>query len=58
MHDDAEAWLRQRTSHWRDWPLRQLMNWKHSQATRISVVIPTRNEEARWVAWSPPPGMP
>jgi glucosyl-3-phosphoglycerate synthase len=45
MHDDAEAWFRQRTSHWRDWPLRQLMNWKHSQATRISVVIPARNEE-------------
>jgi hypothetical protein len=30
MHDDAEAWFRQRISHWRDWPLRQLMNWKHS----------------------------
>jgi glucosyl-3-phosphoglycerate synthase len=45
MHDYAEAWFSQRTSHWRDWPLSQLMSWKQSQATRISVVIPARNEE-------------
>jgi hypothetical protein len=39
MQNDAGAWFSQRTSHWRDWPLRQLMTWKHGQATRISVVI-------------------
>ncbi|MDX6340558.1 MAG: hypothetical protein QOH87_696 [Trebonia sp.] len=45
MQDSAEAWFGRRTSNWRDWPLPQLMSWKHSQATRISVVIPARNEE-------------
>src|ERR1700744_1221545 len=41
----AEAWFSRRTSNWRDWPLPQLMSRKHGQATRISVVIPARNEE-------------
>src|ERR1700733_8618263 len=45
MQDSAEAWFSRRTSDWRDWPLPQLTSWKHSQATRISVVIPARNEE-------------
>jgi hypothetical protein len=45
MQDSAEAWFGRRTSNWRDWPLPRLMSWKHSQATRISVVIPARNEE-------------
>jgi glucosyl-3-phosphoglycerate synthase len=41
----AEAWFSRRTSDWRDWPLPQLMSRKHRQGTRISVVIPARNEE-------------
>jgi glucosyl-3-phosphoglycerate synthase len=45
MGDHAKAWFRRRTSHWRDWPLEQLMRWKHSEDIRISVVIPARNEE-------------
>jgi glucosyl-3-phosphoglycerate synthase len=46
VEDRADAWFRQRTSHWRDWPLEQLMRWKHSQGIRTSVVIPARNEQA------------
>jgi glucosyl-3-phosphoglycerate synthase len=42
----AEAWLRRRTSHWRDWPAGRLLEWKQEQGTRISVVIPARDEEA------------
>jgi glucosyl-3-phosphoglycerate synthase len=42
----AEAWFRRRTSNWRDWPLEQLLRWKHSQGIRTSVVIPARNEQA------------
>jgi glucosyl-3-phosphoglycerate synthase len=41
----AEAWYRQRTSHWRDWPLTGLVEAKERTGTRISVVIPARNEE-------------
>ena len=46
MDDRAEAWLRRRTSHWRDWPAERLATWKRDQAARISVVIPARDEEA------------
>jgi glucosyl-3-phosphoglycerate synthase len=46
MEDRAEAWFRRRTSHWQDWPVDQLMSWKRGQGTRISVVIPARDEEA------------
>jgi glucosyl-3-phosphoglycerate synthase len=42
----AEAWLRRRTSHWRDWPADRLLGWKQDQGVRISVVIPARDEEA------------
>jgi hypothetical protein len=42
----AEAWLRRRTSHWRDWPADRLLEWKQDQGVRISVVIPARDEEA------------
>jgi glucosyl-3-phosphoglycerate synthase len=44
VHDRAEAWLRRQTSHWQDWPAGQLLDWK--QESRISVVIPARDEEA------------
>jgi glucosyl-3-phosphoglycerate synthase len=46
VQDRAEAWLRRRTSHWRDWPVETLLSWKQHQETRISVVIPARDEEA------------
>jgi glucosyl-3-phosphoglycerate synthase len=46
VQDRAEAWLRRRTSHWRDWPVETLLSWKRHQETRISVVIPARDEEA------------
>lgn len=46
MEDRAEAWLRRRTSHWRDWPVETLLGWKRRQGARISVVIPARDEEA------------
>jgi glucosyl-3-phosphoglycerate synthase len=46
MEDRAEAWFRQRTTHWHDWPREQLMRWKNSRGARISVVIPARDEEA------------
>jgi glucosyl-3-phosphoglycerate synthase len=46
VEDRTEAWFRRRTSHWRDWPLEQLMAWKRGQGIRVSVVIPARDEEA------------
>jgi glucosyl-3-phosphoglycerate synthase len=46
VNDRAEAWLRQRTSHWRDWPADRMLSWKRQQESRISVVIPARDEEA------------
>jgi glucosyl-3-phosphoglycerate synthase len=46
VNDRAEAWLRRRTSHWRDWPADRLLSWKRQRGSRISVVIPARDEEA------------
>jgi len=46
MEDQAETLFRRRTWHWRGWPREQLMRWKESQAARVSVVIPARDEEA------------
>ncbi len=45
MQDHARAWLRRQTSHWRDWPPERLLAAKRAAGTRISVVIPARNEE-------------
>jgi glucosyl-3-phosphoglycerate synthase len=45
MEDRASAWFRQRSSHWRDWPLGRLLSAKRRQGMRISVVIPARDEE-------------
>jgi glucosyl-3-phosphoglycerate synthase len=45
MEDRASAWFRQRSSHWRDWPTDRLLESKQRQGTRISVVIPARDEE-------------
>ena len=45
MQDHARAWLRRQTSHWRDWPPERLLAAKRTAGTRISVVIPARNEE-------------
>jgi glucosyl-3-phosphoglycerate synthase len=46
VNDRAEAWLRRRTSHWRDWPADRLLSWKRQRGSQISVVIPARDEEA------------
>src|SRR3984885_660312 len=45
MQDHASTWLQRQTSHWRDWPPERLMTAKQRTGTRISVVIPARNEE-------------
>jgi glucosyl-3-phosphoglycerate synthase len=46
MDHRAEAWYRRRTTHWREWPLDRLLELKQRAGSRISVVIPARNEEA------------
>ena len=45
MQDHARTWLQRQTSHWRDWPPERLLAAKRATGTRISVVIPARNEE-------------
>ena len=45
MDHRAEVWFRRRTSRWQDWPVEQLLELKQRDGTRISVVIPARNEE-------------
>ncbi len=45
MQDHVKTWLRQHTSHWQDWPPERLLAAKRAAGTRISVVIPARNEE-------------
>ena len=45
MGDLEQSWYRRRTSRWQDWPVTELVDLKHRQGTRISVVIPARNEE-------------
>ncbi len=45
MDHRAEAWYRRRTSGWQNWPLGELLENKQRSGTRISVVIPARNEE-------------
>ena len=45
MDHRAEAWYSRRTSDWRDWPIAELLENKQRSGTRISVVIPARNEE-------------
>src|SRR5689334_571138 len=46
MDHRAEAWYRRRTTHWQEWPLHRLLELKQRAGSRISVVIPARNEEA------------
>jgi glucosyl-3-phosphoglycerate synthase len=45
MGDLEQSWFRHRTSRWQDWPPQRLLDLKQRQGTRISVVIPARNEE-------------
>ena len=45
MGDFEQSWYRRRTSRWQDWPAGDLVELKQRQGTRISVVIPARNEE-------------
>jgi len=49
MGDRTEAWFGRRTTRWQDWPPRRLLELKQQLGSRISVVIPARNE-ARTVA--------
>src|SRR5258708_38132856 len=49
MGDCAPSWFDRRTSRWQDWPARRLLELKLQRGSRISVVIPARNE-ARTVA--------
>lgn len=49
MGDRTEAWFGRRTSRWQDWPPRRLLELKQERGSRVSVVIPARNE-ARTVA--------
>jgi len=49
MGDRTEAWFGRRASRWQDWPPRRLLALKQQQGSRVSVVIPARNE-ARTVA--------
>jgi glucosyl-3-phosphoglycerate synthase len=44
VHELAAEWFERSTSRWGDWPLAQLVAAKG--ATRVSVVIPARDEEA------------
>jgi glucosyl-3-phosphoglycerate synthase len=45
MGDLEQDWFRRRTSSWSDWPAPGLLELKQRLGTRISVVIPARNEE-------------
>lgn len=45
VHNLAQAWYGRRTWHWRDWPSEVLLERKQSAGTRVSVVIPARDEE-------------
>lgn len=44
MHVKAAAWFHERSSTWRDWPLEQSLDRKIRHGSRISLVIPARNE--------------
>jgi len=45
MQDQARTWLQRQTTRWQDWPPERLVEAKRRSGTRISVVIPARNEE-------------
>jgi glucosyl-3-phosphoglycerate synthase len=45
VNSRARAWYDQRTWHWRDWSAELLLDRKRRAQTRISVVIPARDEE-------------
>ncbi len=49
MGDRTHSWFGRRTSRWQDWPAPRLLELKQQRGSRISVVIPARNE-ARTVA--------
>jgi glucosyl-3-phosphoglycerate synthase len=45
MDSRAQAWYGRRTWHWRDWPADVLLERKRHADSRISVVMPARDEE-------------
>jgi glucosyl-3-phosphoglycerate synthase len=46
VHERALTWFSKRSSNWKDWRLDQLLECKFRQASRISLVIPARDEAA------------
>ncbi|GAA0985625.1 glucosyl-3-phosphoglycerate synthase [Acrocarpospora macrocephala] len=46
VHDRALNWFHSRSSSWQDWPLPRLLEYKIRQDSRISLVIPARDEAA------------
>jgi glucosyl-3-phosphoglycerate synthase len=44
VHDRALTWFHERSSSWKDWPLDRLLEYKFRQDSRISLVIPARDE--------------
>ncbi|GII25133.1 glucosyl-3-phosphoglycerate synthase [Planosporangium mesophilum] len=46
MHERASAWFHKRSSNWKEWPLDRLLELKFRQDSRISLVIPARDEAA------------
>jgi len=40
----TDSWYAAHTHHWADWPLPELLHCKESTGTRISLVLPARNE--------------
>ncbi len=49
MGDRTQSWFGRRTSRWQEWSAPRLLELKQQRGSRISVVIPARNE-ARTVA--------
>jgi glucosyl-3-phosphoglycerate synthase len=46
VHERALTWFHERSSSWKDWPLERLLECKFRQDSRISLVIPARDEAA------------
>ena len=42
----TDAWFARRTHRWQDWTLTELVEAKRAGGTRVSLVVPARNEAA------------
>ena len=45
-HPPTDDWFARRTHRWQDWTFDQLLDAKRSTGTRVSLVVPARNEAA------------